>query len=271
MSNGDGNTFIGKATGMNTNDDDAVFNTFIGKNAGYRNTEGSQNIIIGGGVTTWGGKFGTIGSKNTFIGVEASPSAFDSTHEIVIGCGAVGMGDKTTTIGSDNTEAAYIKALRREVTTITTGGTVTLEAKQSGGLIVTDNNTADQTIIMPAATADNVGVWFDFYDVKTGPVTMLWKAAGTDYITGKIEMSFPNSVTMSERVQCSQRNNPFTGVRVSSTNGQWAGSTHTWTCVAPGVWNVKGHITTDVNDNDTTAGTNLNAGNPKLPMWKQGL
>ena len=81
---GEHSVFIGYNTGTQTNDKNAINNTFLGYQAGRDNTKGGNNIFLGYNA----GLKNIEGSRNTFIGSNAGKSITKGSQNTFIGYGA---------------------------------------------------------------------------------------------------------------------------------------------------------------------------------------
>ena len=93
-----GSVFIGKGTGAN-DDFSNNYNTFLGTNSGYNNTEGEKNIFIG----NLSGFYNTSGNNNTFLGNSSGYSNTTGNYNTFLGY----QSGFSNTEGNKNTFLGY--------------------------------------------------------------------------------------------------------------------------------------------------------------------
>ena len=113
------NVAIGNSAGNKTYGNN---NTFVGYNAGYRNTSGRSNVMVGG--STLGCSTGT-GNNNTFVGAEIyTPSNLHDS--IALGKGAIPTNNNQMMLGSSDITEVVICGNKK--INFNADGTVTWES-----------------------------------------------------------------------------------------------------------------------------------------------
>ena len=113
------NVAIGNSAGNKTYGNN---NTFVGYNAGYRNTSGRSNVMVGG--STLGCSTGT-GNNNTFIGAEIYTS--ENLHDS-IGLGKGAIPTKSNQMMLGNMDITEVVVCGNKKIIFNSDGTVTWES-----------------------------------------------------------------------------------------------------------------------------------------------